>query len=118
MKKIEAIVRPEKLEAVLYVLKELGLQGYYADERVKGIGHWHEGKHLARDPITNHLYNYPKAIIVVVVNENEVDQIVKAISAAAHTQKQNGVGKIFITEVEQAYSIHRGQAGAEALEAT
>lgn len=112
MKRIEAIIRPERLEAVKEALVSLGHHGLTVCE-VKGHGiqkgitqQW-RGEEYVIDLL-------PKVSIVAVVNDHEVADSVAAISQATRTNRI-GDGKIFVTPVEQVYRIRTGESGAEAL---
>lgn len=112
MKRIEAIVRPEKLEAVKEALTGLGHAGLTVTE-VKGHGiqkgitqHW-RGQEYSIDLL-------PKVSIVAVVNDHEVTDVIESIVSVARTDRI-GDGKIFVTEVEQVIRIRTGESGTEAL---
>jgi nitrogen regulatory protein P-II 1 len=112
MKRIEAIVRPEKLEDVKEALTLAGHAGLTVTE-VKGHGiqkgitqHW-RGQEYTIDLL-------PKISIVAVVNDHEVDDVVEAIMAAAHTDRI-GDGKIFVSAIEQVIRIRTGERGPGAL---
>jgi len=112
VKRIEAIVRPEKLEAVKDVLVSLGHAGLTVYE-VKGHGiqrgitqHW-RGEEYQVDLL-------PKVSIVAVVNDHEVADMVDQIVKVARTDRI-GDGKIFVSPVEEVIRIRTGESGAEAL---
>jgi nitrogen regulatory protein P-II 1 len=112
MKRIEAIVRPEKLEDVKAALTGCGHAGLSVVE-VKGHGiqrgitqHW-RGQEYTIDLL-------PKVSIVAVVNDHEVADVVEAIVAAARTDRI-GDGKIFVSPVEQVIRIRTGESGPDAL---
>lgn len=112
MKRIEAIVRPERLERVKEALTGAGHAGLTVTE-VKGHGiqkgitqHW-RGQDYTIDLL-------PKVSVVAVVNDHEVDDVVAAIVAAAHTDRI-GDGKIFVSPVEQVIRIRTKESGPEAL---
>lgn len=112
MKRIEAILRPEKLEDVKAALTSAGHAGLTVTE-VKGHGiqkgitqHW-RGQEYTIDLL-------PKVSVVAVVNDHEVTDVVEAIVAAARTDRI-GDGKIFVTPVEQVVRIRTGEFGPDAL---
>ena len=112
MKRIEAIVRPERLEAVKNALVGLGHSGLTVEE-VKGHGiqkgitqHW-RGQEYSIDLL-------PKVSIVAVVNDHEAIDVVESIVSVARTDRI-GDGKIFVTPVEQVVRIRTGESGTAAL---
>jgi len=112
MKRIEAIVRPERLEAVKAAIVFVGHKGLTVSE-VKGHGiqqgitqSW-RGEEYAVDLL-------PKVSIAVVVNDHEVHDVVDAILKAARTDRL-GDGKIFVTPVEEVIRVRTGESGPEAL---
>jgi len=112
MKRIESIVRPEKLEAVKEALIGLGHAGLTVTE-VKGHGiqkgitqQW-RGQEYSIDLL-------PKVMIMAVVNDHEVADVIAAISAAARTGVI-GDGKIFVSGVEDIVRIRTGESGTEAI---
>jgi nitrogen regulatory protein P-II 1 len=112
MKRIEAIVRPERLEAVKEALTSGGHAGLTVSE-VKGHGiqkgitqHW-RGQEYSIDLL-------PKVSVVAVVNDHEVDEVLEAIVTAARTDRI-GDGKIFVSPVEQVVRIRTGESGTDAL---
>ena len=112
MKKIEAIIKPFKLDEVKEALHEVGLQGITVVE-AKGFGRQkgHTELYRGAEYVVDFL---PKMKIEVVVNEGDVERCVDAIVAAARTGKI-GDGKIFVTSIEQAIRIRTGESGTEAL---
>jgi len=112
MKKVEAIVRPEKLEDVKEALVNLGHAGLTVTE-VKGHGiqkgitqHW-RGQEYSIDLL-------PKISIIAVVHDHEVQEVIDSIVAAARTDRI-GDGKIFVSTIEQAIRIRTGESGPDAL---
>lgn len=112
MKRIEAIVRPERLDAVKSALVALGHKGLTVME-VKGHGiqkgitqQW-RGEEYVIDLL-------PKVAVVAVVHDHEVQDCVDSIINAARTDRI-GDGKIFVTDVQQAIRIRTGESGPEAL---
>jgi nitrogen regulatory protein P-II 1 len=112
MKKIEAIIKPFKLDEVKEALQEAGIQGITVLE-AKGFGRQKGHTELYRG--AEYAVNFlPKIRIEVVVPDEDVDKIVEAIGSAAKTG-QIGDGKIFVTPIEQALRIRTGETGADAL---
>ncbi len=112
MKKIEAIIKPFKLDEVKESLHEIGLQGITVTE-AKGFGRQkgHTELYRGAEYVVDFL---PKVKIEVVLEDNLVDRAVEAIQRAAHTGRI-GDGKIFITTVEEAIRIRTGERGGEAI---
>ncbi len=112
MKKIEAIIKPFKLDEVKESLHDIGLQGITVTE-AKGFGRQkgHTELYRGAEYVVDFL---PKVKIEVVLEDNLVDQAVEAIQRAAHTGRI-GDGKIFITTVEEAIRIRTGERGGEAI---
>lgn len=112
MKKIEAIIKPFKLDDVREAISELGIQGMTITE-VKGFGRQkgHAEIYRGSEYVVDFL---PKIKIEVVVPEGQVADIVKSIQRAAHTGKI-GDGKIFISTIDDALRIRTGETGEAAL---
>jgi nitrogen regulatory protein P-II 1 len=112
MKKIEAIIKPFKLDEVKEALHELGLQGITVVE-AKGFGRQkgHTELYRGAEYVVDFL---PKVKIEVVLEDDMVERAVEAIQRAAHTGRI-GDGKIFITTVEEAIRIRTGERGSEAI---
>jgi nitrogen regulatory protein P-II 1 len=112
MKKIEAIIKPFKLDDVREALSEAGMSGLTVTE-VKGFGRQkgHTELYRGAEYVVDFL---PKVKIEVVVPENQVDRCVEAIISAARTGKI-GDGKIFVYPVEQVIRIRTGEQGEEAV---
>lgn len=112
MKKIEAIIKPFKLDEVKEALREIGVSGMTVIE-VKGFGRQkgHTEIYRGAEYIVDFL---PKVKVEVVVSDNMVEQVVEAIRNAAYTGKI-GDGKIFITNVEEVIRIRTGEKGEEAI---
>jgi nitrogen regulatory protein P-II 1 len=112
MKKIEAIIKPFKLDEVKEALQEVGVQGLSVIE-AKGFGRQkgHTELYRGAEYVVDFL---PKVKIEVVISEDQVDAAVEAIICAARTEKI-GDGKIFVSSVEQAIRIRTGEEGPEAL---
>ncbi|MBY0351701.1 P-II family nitrogen regulator [Tabrizicola sp.] len=112
MKKVEAIIKPFKLDEVKEALQEAGIQGLSVTE-VKGFGRQkgHTELYRGAEYVVDFL---PKVKIEVVLTDDMVDTAVEAIIAAARTDKI-GDGKIFVTAVEQAVRIRTGETGDDAV---
>ena len=112
MKKIEAIIKPFKLDEVKDALSEIGLAGMTVTE-VKGFGRQkgHTELYRGAEYVVDFL---PKVKIEVATTDDQVDQVIEAISKAANTGKI-GDGKIFVVNLEQAIRIRTGESGNEAL---
>ena len=112
MKMITAIIKPFKLDDVREALSEIGVQGITVTE-VKGFGRQkgHTELYRGAEYVVDFL---PKVKLETVVDDDEVDKVVDAISKAANTGKI-GDGKIFVLNVEQAIRIRTGETGDEAL---
>ncbi len=112
MKKIEAIIKPFKLDEVKEALQDIGVQGLSVVE-VKGFGRQkgHTELYRGAEYVVDFL---PKVKIEVVLSDDQVDTAVEAIITAAKTDKI-GDGKIFVSSVEQAIRIRTGEAGEDAL---
>ncbi len=112
MKKIEAIIKPFKLDEVKEALQEVGVQGLSVIE-AKGFGRQkgHTELYRGAEYVVDFL---PKVKIEVVLDADQVDAAVEAIVNAAKTGKI-GDGKIFISDVGQAIRIRTGEEGSEAL---
>ena len=112
MKKIEAIIKPFKLDEVKEALQEVGLQGITVTE-AKGFGRQkgHTELYRGAEYVVDFL---PKVKIEVVVEDSLVDNVVDAIAESARTGRI-GDGKIFVLDVEQAVRIRTGDRGADAI---
>ena len=112
MKKIEAIIKPFKLDEVKEALQDLGVQGLSVIE-VKGFGRQkgHTELYRGAEYVVDFL---PKVKIEVVLDDEQVDGAIEAIVNAAKTDKI-GDGKIFVTSIEQAVRIRTGETGSDAL---
>jgi nitrogen regulatory protein P-II 2 len=112
MKLIMAIIKPFKLDEVREALTPLGVQGLTVSE-VKGFGRQKGQTEIYRG--AEYVVNFlPKVKIEVAVNDDLADRVVEAIQTAARTGKI-GDGKIFVTEISQAFRIRTGESNAEAL---
>ena len=112
MKKIEAIIKPFKLDEVKEALQDLGVQGLSVVE-VKGFGRQkgHTELYRGAEYVVDFL---PKVKIEVVLDDEQVDGAIEAIVNAAKTDKI-GDGKIFVSSIEQAVRIRTGETGSDAL---
>ena len=112
MKKVEAIVKPFKLEEVKDALTGLGIQGMTVTE-VKGFGRQKGHKELYRG--AEYVVEFlPKMKIEIVVSDDLLDKTVKAIVEAASTGRI-GDGKIFVSPVDDAVRIRTGESGDVAI---
>ena len=112
MKKIEAIVKPFKLDDVREALSEIGVTGMTAIE-VKGFGRQKGHTELYRG--AEYVIDFlPKVKIEAVVSDGLADQCIEAITNAAKTGKI-GDGKIFVTSVERVVRIRTGEEGENAI---
>ena len=112
MKRIEAIIRPERLEAVKEALIALGHKGLTVTEvkghgTQKGITQQWRGEEYVIDLL-------PKIQIVAVVNDHEVADVVAEIQKAARTDRI-GDGKIFVSPIEEVIRVRTGEHGPDAL---
>jgi nitrogen regulatory protein P-II 1 len=112
MKKIEAIIKPFKLDEVKEALNELGLKGMTVLE-AKGFGRQkgHTELYRGAEYVVDFL---PKVKIEVIVDDNMVERAIEAIEQAAKTGRI-GDGKIFVYPVEQVVRIRTGERGSEAV---
>lgn len=112
MKKVEAIIKPFKLDDVREALSEIGVAGMTATE-VKGFGRQkgHTELYRGAEYVVDFL---PKVKLDVVIGADKVDEVIEAITNAARTGKI-GDGKIFVTEVERVVRIRTGEEGPEAI---
>mgnify|MGYP003128301208 CR=1 FL=1 len=109
MKKIEAVIKPFKLDEVKEALQEVGVQGLSVIE-VKGFGRQkgHTELYRGAEYVVDFL---PKVKIEIVLDDDQVDE---AIVSAAKTEKI-GDGKIFVSPIEQTIRIRTGETGSDAL---
>ncbi|MBW1698638.1 MAG: P-II family nitrogen regulator [Deltaproteobacteria bacterium] len=112
MKKIEAIIKPFKLDDVKEALNEIGIQGMTISE-VKGYGRQKGHKEIYRG--AEYVVDFiPKVKIEIVVETERADAVVDKIQAAANTGKI-GDGKIFVLPVETAVRVRTGERGKDAI---
>jgi nitrogen regulatory protein P-II 1 len=112
MKKIEAVVKPFKLDEVREALSEIGVTGLTVTE-VKGFGRQkgHTELYRGAEYVVDFL---PKVKVEVILGDAMVDRAIEAIVKAARTGKI-GDGKIFVTTVEQVVRIRTGESGEAAV---
>ncbi|MCD4786847.1 MAG: P-II family nitrogen regulator [Desulfobacterales bacterium] len=112
MKKIEAIIKPFKLDDVKEALNEIGIQGMTTSE-VKGYGRQKGHKEIYRG--AEYVVDFiPKIRIEIVVDSELADQVVETIIQASNTGKI-GDGKIFVFPVEEAIRVRTGERGNDAI---
>ena len=112
MRKIEAIIKPFKLDEVKQALNGIGVQGMTVTE-VKGYGRQKGHKEIYRG--AEYVVDFiPKIKIEVVVAKDQAPQVVEKIRQAANTGKL-GDGKIFVYSVEEAVRVRTGETGLDAL---
>ena len=112
MKKIEAIIKPFKLDKVKEALNEIGIQGMTITE-VKGYGRQKGHKEIYRG--AEYVVDFiPKTKIEIVVESDRADEVVEKIRDAANTGKI-GDGKIFVIPIETAVRVRTGETGKHAL---
>ncbi|ETR68634.1 MAG: nitrogen regulatory protein P-II [Candidatus Magnetoglobus multicellularis str. Araruama] len=112
MKKIEAIIKPFKLEEVKDALNALGIQGMTITE-VKGYGRQKGHKEIYRG--AEYMVDFiPKIKMEIIVADEMIDQAIDAIMNAAKTDTI-GDGKIFVLPVEQTIRVRTGEKGADAI---
>ena len=112
MKKIEAVIKPFKLDDVKEALNEIGIQGMTISE-VKGYGRQKGQTEIYRG--AEYSVNFlPKVKIEVAVSDDAVGQVVETIQNSANTGRI-GDGKIFVLDVGHAVRIRTGETNAEAL---
>lgn len=112
MKKIEAIIKPFKLEDVKDALSEIGIQGMTVTE-VKGFGRQKGHTEIYRG--SEYTVDFlPKVKLEVVADDAQVDAVVDAIVSTANTGKI-GDGKVFVSTVDEAIRIRTGEKGVDAV---
>ena len=112
MKKIEAVIKPFKLDEVREALSDVGVTGLTVTE-VKGFGRQkgHTELYRGAEYVVDFL---PKVKIEAAIKTELLEQVIEAIEKAANTGKI-GDGKIFVFDLEQVYRIRTGESGADAL---
>ncbi len=112
MKKIEAIIKPFKLDEVKEALSEIGVQGMTVTE-VKGFGRTGGKKEVYRG--SAYVVDFvPKVKIEIIVKDDLVHQVLSTITEAAKTGRI-GDGKIFVTPVDEVIRIRTGEKGEDAI---
>jgi nitrogen regulatory protein P-II 1 len=112
MKKIEAIIKPFKLDDVKQALSDIGLQGMTITE-VKGYGRQKGHKEIYRG--AEYLVDFiPKIKIEIVVAADRVGEVLETIQKSANTGKI-GDGKIFVMSLEEVIRVRTGETGVEAI---
>lgn len=112
MKKIEAIIKPLRLDATIEALRGVGVQGMTVSDvrgcgRQKGHAELYSGAEVVVDLV-------PKVKIEVVVTDKALDDVVRVLAEAARTGKV-GDGKIFVIDVDQTMRIRTGEKGPDAI---
>ena len=112
MKKVEAIIKPFKLDEVKEALHEVGIQGITVTE-AKGFGRQkgHTELYRGAEYVVDCL---PKGKVEIVMEDSQVARAVEAIQTAAHTGRI-GDGKIFVSTVDEIIRIRTGETGADAI---
>lgn len=112
MKMIAAIIKPFKLDDARQALSEVGIEGMTVTE-VKGFGRQkgHTELYRGAEYVVDFL---PKMKLEVAVEDDQVEQVIEAITKATNTGKI-GDGKVFVTSLEQVVRIRTGETGADAL---
>ena len=112
MKKVEAVIKPFKLDEVKEALQDVGVQGLTVIE-VKGFGRQkgHTELYRGAEYVVDFL---PKVKLEIVLPDDLVDSALEVILSSASTEKI-GDGKIFVSDIEQAIRIRTGESGDEAL---
>lgn len=112
MKKIEAVIKPFKLDEVKEALQEIGLQGITVIE-AKGFGRQkgHTELYRGAEYVVDFL---PKVKVEVVIADEMADKALEAIQSAAQTGRI-GDGKIFVSSIEEVIRIRTGETGTEAI---
>jgi nitrogen regulatory protein P-II 1 len=112
MKKIEAIIKPFKLDEVKEALAEIGIEGMTVSD-VKGFGRTGGKREVYRG--AEYIVDFvPKTKLEIVVREEQVKMVVETIERAAKTGKI-GDGKIFVIGVEHSVRIRTGETGSDAI---
>ena len=112
MKKIEAIIKPFKLDDVKEALNEINIKGMTVSE-VKGYGRQKGHKEIYRG--AEYVVDFiPKVKMEIIVEARQVDEVVERIRQAANTGKI-GDGKIFVLPVEEVVRVRTGEKGKEAI---
>jgi nitrogen regulatory protein PII len=112
MKKIEAIIKPFKLDDVKEALNGLGIKGMTVSD-VKGYGRQKGHKEIYRGA-EYEVDFIPKTKIEIIIDADQVDKVVETIREAANTDKI-GDGKIFVLPIEEVIRVRTGEKGREAI---
>ena len=112
MKKVEAIIKPFKLDEVKDKLNEIGVKGITVTE-VKGFGRQkgHTELYRGAEYVVDFL---PKVKMEIIIDDTQLEEVVNTIAKAAQTGRI-GDGKIFVTNIEEAIRIRTGERGKEAV---
>ncbi len=112
MKKVEAVIKPFKLDEVKDKLNEIGIKGITVSE-VKGFGRQkgHTELYRGAEYVVDFL---PKIKLEIVISDNQLDEVVNAIIKSAQTGRI-GDGKIFVTSLEETIRIRTGERGEDAI---
>ena len=112
MKKVEAIIKPFKLDEVKDELNEIGVKGMTVTE-IKGFGRQkgHTELYRGAEYIVDFL---PKIKMELLINDDQLDEVIDTISKTAQTGRI-GDGKIFVTNIEETIRIRTGERGEEAV---
>jgi len=111
MKKIEAIIRPEKVNSVIRALEGAGYHGVTVFEVA---GHGRQRGHAAGSGDDQEVQLRPKAMLVIVIKTGDLEKIMQAILETAKTDKV-GDGKIFVTDLSDAARIRTSERGEQAI---
>jgi len=112
MKKVEAVIKPFKLDEVKEALNEIGIQGITVSE-VKGFGRQKGHTELYRG--AEYVVDFiPKIKMEIIVKDDMVAKVIETIAEAARTGRI-GDGKIFVTSIEEVVRIRTGETGEDAL---
>jgi nitrogen regulatory protein P-II 1 len=112
MKKIEAIIKPFKLDELKEAFSNIGLHGMTVSE-VKGFGRQKGHKEMYRG--AEYVVDFiPKVKVEIVANDDQIEQIIETIIGAVNTGKI-GDGKIFVLPVEEVVRVRTGEKGKEAI---
>jgi nitrogen regulatory protein P-II 1 len=112
MKKIEAIIKPFKLDDVKEALNNIGIQGMTISD-VKGYGRQKGHKEIYRG--AEYVVDFiPKIKIEIVIEDARAEEVIKTIQDAANTGKI-GDGKVFVLSVEEAVRVRTGERGKDAI---
>ena len=112
MKKVEAIVKPFKLEYIKEALSEIGIQGMTVTE-VKGFGRQKGHTEIYRG--SEYTVDFlPKVKLEIIVDDEQVDDVIDKIVSTANTSKI-GDGKVFVSPIEEAVRIRTGERGPDAV---